>query len=303
MSQHKEETLFLAIEKMIRKISKIGLCLSFSLLAGCMQLALRASPTLFPSFTTSIFEECDTELARNAIPAHLKLLEGLLKNDPANRQILTTLSMGFGGYAMLFVEADDPQRASTLYLRARDYGIRALAEKGLQLKDAQSSKEGLQNILKTMGKEDLQPLFWTTMSWNAWINLNLDKATALAQLSTSQACLERVMEIDPCYFRGLPYVLMGVSLSARPPMLGGNVQQAREQFEKALQLSEGKFFLVQYYFARYYAVRVQDRTLFLKLTGEIKEGNPHELKDVCLINTIMQHRAETLREKADEFFL
>ena len=293
----------MAIEKMMRRISKIGLCLSFSLLAGCMQLALRVSPSLFPSFTTSIFEECDIELARNAIPAHLKLLEGLLKNDPENRQILTTLSMGFGGYSMLFVEADDPQRASTLYLRARDYGIRALAEKGRLLKNAQSRKEDIENILKTMGKEDLQPLFWTTISWNAWINLNLDKPTALAQLSVSQACLERVMEIDPSYFRGLPYVLMGVSLSARPPMLGGDVQQAREQFEKALQLSEGKFFLVQYYFARYYAVRVQDRNLFMKLTGEINESNPDELKDVCLINTIMQQRAKTLREKADEFFL
>jgi len=267
-----------------------------------MQFALRLSPSLFPNFTSSIFEECDPELARSAIPANLKLLEGLLKNDPENRQILTTLSMGFGGYSMLFVEADDPERASSLYLRARDYGIKALGGKGSRLKNAQNRKEGLQSILKAMDEEDLEALFWTTVSWNAWINLNLDKPAALAQLRVSQACLERVMEIDANYFHGLPYILMGVSLSARPPMLGGNVKQAREDFENALQLSHGKFFLAQYYFAKYYAVRVQDKKLFLELIGEIIHENPRELEDVCLINTVIQQKAKHLREMGDEFF-
>jgi len=268
-----------------------------------MRVALRVSPSLFPNLTTSIFEECDIELARNAIPANLKLLEGLLKNDPENKQILTTLSMGFGGYSMLFVEGDDPERASRLYLRARDYGIGALGEKGVGLKNAMDRKEDLQSLLQRLGKEALEPLFWITVSWNAWINLNLDKPAALAQLSVSQALLERVMEIDATYFQGLPHILMGVSLSARPPMLGGNVKQAKEHFDKALQLSHGKFFLAQYYFARYYAVRVQDKALFLGLTGEVEKMNPRELRDVCLINSVMQHKAKRLREMVDEFFL
>jgi len=281
----------------------MGVCLSVFLLNNCMQVALRASPALFPNFTTSIFEECDIELARNAIPANLKLLEGLLKNDPENKKILTTLSMGFAGYSMLFVEGDDPDRASRLYLRARDYGVKALGEKGVRLKNAQDRKEDLQRVLHRLGKKELEPLFWITVSWNAWINLNLDKPGALAQLHASQALLDRVMEIDASYFQGLPHILMGVSLSARPPMLGGNVKQAKEHFEKALQLSHGKFFLAQYYFARYYAVRVQDKALFLRLTGEIEKMNPEELRDVCLINSVTQHRVKQLREMMDEFFL
>jgi tetratricopeptide (TPR) repeat protein len=268
-----------------------------------MRVALRASPPLFPNFTTSIFEECDIELAKNAIPANLKLLEGILKNDPENKQILTTLSMGFAGYSMLFLEADEPERASKLYLRARDYGIKALGEKGVRLKNMKDRKEGLQSVLQTLGKEELKPLFWITVSWNAWINLNLDKPAALAQLNASQALLDRVMEIDASYFQGLPHILMGVSLSARPPMLGGNVKQAKEHFDKALQLTDGKFFLAQYYFARYYAVRVQDKALFLRLTGEIEKMNPQELRDVCLINSVMQHKAKRLKEMVDEFFL
>jgi tetratricopeptide (TPR) repeat protein len=303
MSLYKGEILFLRTEKTNKIRLAIWLCLSVFLLTNCMRVALRVSPSLFPNFTTSIFEECDIELAENAIPANLKLLEGLLKNDPKNKQILTTLSMGFAGYSMLFVEGDEPERASRLYLRARDYGIRALGEKGVALKNAKDRKEDLQSLLQTLGREALEPLFWITVSWNAWINLNLDKPAALAQLSVSQALLERVMEIDATYFQGLPHILMGVSLSARPPMLGGNVKRAKEHFDKALQLSHGKFFLAQYYFARYYAVRVQDKALFLRLTGEIEKMNPRELRDVCLINSVMQHRAKRLREMVDEFFL
>jgi hypothetical protein len=268
-----------------------------------MRVALRASPSLFPNFTRSIFEECDMELAKNAIPANLKLLEGLLKNDPGNKQILTTLSMGFGGYSMLFVEGDDPERASGLYLRAMDYGMKALGEKGVRLKDTQDRKDDLQRVLQTLGREDLEPLFWSTVSWNAWINLNLAKPGALAQLNASQALLDRVMEIDASYFQGLPHVLMGVSLSARPAMLGGNVKQAKAHFDKALQLSHGKFFLVQYYFAKYYAVRTQDKALFLRLTGEIEKMDPGELKDVCLINAVMQSKARQLRGMVDDLFL
>ena len=267
-----------------------------------MPLALKLSPSLFPNFVASIFEECDPELAKGSIPANLKLMEGLLKNAPNNRDVLTTLSMGFSGYSLLFVERDDPERASALYLRARDYGVRALGDKGAVLKNPNLRGKMLQTALQKMSKEDLKPLFWTAMSWNAWILLNLDKPAALAQLTRSQACLERVMEIDPNYQYGLPYILRGASLTAMPPMLGGNIQEAKDYFENALKLSNRKFFLAQYYFARFYAVRVQDKELFLKLLQEIIDEDPHELKDVCLINGVMQYQAGQLMEMVDDLF-
>jgi hypothetical protein len=267
-----------------------------------MPIALSFSPSLFPNFAASMFEECDPKLANHAIPANLKLMEGVLKNDPENRQILTTLSTGFGGYSMLFVESHDPERASELYLRAKDYGIRALGDKGVGLKDPGAKREDLDPLLRAMGKGELEPLFWTTISWNAWINLNLDKPAALAQFALSQACLERVMEIDADYFYGLPHILMGVSLSALPQMFGGKTVQAREYFEKALGLTDRKFFLAQYYFARYYAVRAQDKKLFLELIEEIVDGDPQGLKEICLVNSVIQHQAKELRKMVDDLF-
>ena len=280
-----------------------SLALILVFFSGCTQVVIRtAAPSLIPNFTASIFEECDPELARNAIPSNLKLMEGLLKNDPQNKEILVSLSMGFAGYSLLFVEPEDAQRASQLYLRARAYGLQALGEKGKRLMDAGASRDKLQAALKTISDSDYQALFWATLSWNAWIGVNLDQPKALSEMPAAEACLKRLLEIDPDYLHGLPQVLMGVNLSARPPLLGGNPREALSHFEAAQQSSGGKFFLTQVFFARYYAVRVQDKDLFDRLLEGVIRGDPTELKDVCLINQVMQQRAKDLKRQKDDFF-
>jgi hypothetical protein len=122
-------------------------------------------------------------------------------------------------------------------------------------------------------------------------------------LAASQACLNKVIELNARYFYGLPHILAGVGLSARPPLLGGNPDKAKAHFQEALKWGERKFFLAQYAFARYYAVRVQDKELFLTLLREILAGNPQALKETCLINTIIQREAASLIQEADDLFL
>ena len=296
--------LSLGIESIMKRaLWLVLITFGFMQFEGCMQVALRASPSLFPNFAATIFEECDPELAKASIPPNLKLMEGLLKNDPENKKILTTLSMGFAGYTLLFVESEDPERASVFYLRALDYGIRALGDKGAPLRNREAGPGPVGAALSNMDQNDLEALFWTTLSWNAWINLNLDKPSALAQLSVSEACLKRVLELDEHFFYSAPHVLMGASLAARPPLLGGSPEKARIHFEQAMQDNHRDFYLAQVYFAKYYAVRVQDKELFERTLAEVIRGNPGKLRDVCLINRVMQSRAQDLAKQADDLFL
>jgi hypothetical protein len=263
---------------------------------------LRLSPSLIDNFAATAFEECDFLLARTAIPANLMTLEGLLKNDPKNQRILTALAMGFTGYSLLFVEEEDPERASRLYERAREYGLQALGDRKLSEAD-HGGPEAVEGISKEMGQDVFEPLFWYTMSWIAWINLNLDKPIALSHLGATQRLTERLIVLNGRYMHGLPHVLLGTTLAALPPLLGGKPDQAKEHFEKALTLSQGRFFLVQYYYARYYAVRVQNRALFMDLMDEIQNGSPKGKGDVCLINAVVQQKAQELREHVDDFFI
>ncbi|MFH1489646.1 MAG: TRAP transporter TatT component family protein, partial [Pseudomonadota bacterium] len=193
-------------------------------------------------------------------------------------------------------------RASQLYFRAQSYGLKALGSVGETLAKEGIARGELEESLAKLTGKDLEALFWTTLSWTAWINLNLDKPSALELMGRSELCLKKIIQEDPRYFHGLPDIMMGVNLAARAPMLGGNPKEARFHFEKALEDGGRRFFLAQYYYARYYAVRVQDKRLFSSLLREILDNDPGLLKDVCLINKVIQTRAGDLLKMADEFF-
>ncbi len=271
--------------------------------AGCVRIALKASPSLVPRFSEALFEECDPDLAKEALPAELKLLEGLLKHDPANGRVLTSLSMGYTGYAFLFVEDDDAERASSLYLRARDFGLKALAPVGEHLKKSGQGPREISTRLSRIAEDRLEALFWTALSWNLWLNLNLDQPTALGEIGAARACAERVLEMDPDFFHGAPYVLKGTLLAAMPELLGGDKTLARKYFDAALRVSEGDFLLVHYFYARYYAVGVQDKDLFLRLLETIDSTPADRIKGLCLMNAAIKTKAEHLKAGVEDLFL
>jgi tetratricopeptide (TPR) repeat protein len=269
---------------------------------GCVGLALQTTPSLIPNLTQAVFEECDMELAKASMPADLKLMEGLLKSAPQNNQLLTALSMGFTGYGLLFLEDVDPERASKLYLRAKAYAMEALGDEGRRLQKARLNLEQARVLLRNLDRDDLEPFFWATLAWNSWINLNLDNPSALAQMGVAQACIERLLEIDPTFLYGTAHVLMGTVLAAKPAILGGDAAAAKTHFDKAMEISKGAFLLTPYYYARYYAVKAQDKDLFARLLDDAVARPVADLRDVCLVNTVMKEKASALRTRMDAFF-
>lgn len=267
--------------------------------SGCVKYALRSSEALFINISKSLFEECDPDLAQKSIPANLKLLEGILKSDPENSELLRLLSMGFCGYSMLFVEKEDPERASDLYLRAFEYGLRALNYRGNPYEIDQHTANELLAVYRA---ENAETFLWMTISWNLWINNNLDDPSAVSQIGLARLFIDKIAESDSDIFYGLPYIMKAISLSARSPLLGGNYETAEHFFKKAVDISNGRFFLPGYYYARYYCVGTQKRELFISLLNEIIRGEPKALNDVCLINRVTQDKAKILLDEIDEYF-
>ncbi|HDG96671.1 MAG TPA: hypothetical protein ENG73_00645 [Desulfobacterales bacterium] len=273
------------------------LAIFMALTAGCIRLALRMSPSVFDNFSVTLLKECDPELAKDALPGQLKLAETFLKEDPRNRKILESLCMGYAGYALLFVEQFDPKRASRLYYRALGYGLRAMGIKDIGIKMPSSAM-----ILQKLKLAAPSTAFWTSVAWLRWINLNLDNPTALAQSPLAQACLEYVIKTQPDYFYGASYAVMGSVLASKASGLGGELASAKRFFENALNISKGKLYLVQFLYARYYAVAKQDRRLFSTLLLSILDGRTGS-EDVCLINQVIKRWAKKLLENIDDFFI
>jgi len=244
----------------------------------------------------ALYEETDLELAEKALASNLKLLEGLLKSDPGNNELRLLLAQGYAGYALGFVEDEDPQRAKMFYLRARDYGAAALeVELGQRLPELEAS-------LKQVDKDQLEPLFWTAFAWAGYINLSLDEPGALLQLPKVEAMMRRAAKLDDRFFHGAAYLFQGSVWGMKPRMMGGNPDKALESFEKNLEITDGRFLLSYVYMARYYAAKTLNEEAFDNYLDKVLQADPAQYPDIALFNAIAQKKARLLMEQKKKIF-
>ncbi|MBI5201264.1 MAG: hypothetical protein HY925_06730, partial [Elusimicrobia bacterium] len=250
---------------------RLFLIFSALLFSACSPrtMALRAAVPVLEKGTLAFYEEADPVLARESFPAQLKTVEALLKSDPENKRLKLMLAEGFGGYAFLFLEDNEPDRAKGLYKRGRDYALQTLRA---PLRDLPNLT--LDDALKAVDAatpDDLAGLFWAGYGWGGWINLSKDAPEAVADLPKVVAIMEKVNKLSPGYYYGGAELFLGSYDAARPRMLGGDPAKAKARFEQAAASTEGKFLVAKVLYAQYYAVATQDAELFKKLLDEVVE--------------------------------
>jgi hypothetical protein len=282
-------------------------------LLGCnmKRLVINSSYALVEESTASFFAEPDSQLAKEAAPANLKLIEGMTQGSPKNEKLLTSAAQLLGAYAFGFLEDccldEDAQeaaneRARALYLRSRDYAIAALNldydfKTMLKLEQAAFEK-----ALEKIDVEGVPPLFWATFSWGLYINLTRSDLEALADLSRVAAMARRVQTLDPSYFYGGADMFLMVFASAMGPAVGGSPEQAKQAYERAIKQSDGKFLLTKYLFAKYYGQQTMDRALFEKTLQEILDAPLNALPEQNLSNQLAKEKAARLLAQAEDLF-
>jgi len=100
-------------------LAAIALCA-----CGCSSIISSATGNLADSLTTAVLEQNDPETVRQGAPTYLLLIDGLIADSPKNVDLLLAGAGLYSSYAGTFV--DDPERASRLAEKGRDYGWRAL---------------------------------------------------------------------------------------------------------------------------------------------------------------------------------
>jgi hypothetical protein len=279
----------------------VGLILLL-LFQGCSSLSIQMAAPMVESQYASINEETDPVLAEQAIPASLKMLEGLLREDPENESLLKKLSEGFCGYAFSFVEDTNPDRASRLYLRGRGFAERLLMADGAPENLAGQNLEQFKGTVKALNAEHLHGLYWMGQCWAGWLMLNLDDLQAFIAISKVEAILQRALELDESYHYAGPHMLLGAFYGGRSKMLGGNSDKARSHFEKCLELTQHKFLMAQVLYAKTYAVQMQDPALFKKLLAEVMDAPADILPEQQLGSAVAKQKAEKLLESTDDLF-
>jgi tetratricopeptide (TPR) repeat protein len=273
-------------------------------ISGCSinRMAIRRAAGMIEIGMSAVYEEEDLELAKVSIEANLKLLEVLLKNDPENDRLKLLLAQGYGSYALGFVEDVDKERAKYFYLKGRNYALEVLKKNKILAKKINQSLQDWEKGLEKTDRKWVPALFWSAFNWGGYINLSLDNPRAIFDLGKVEAMMRRVVELDESYYFAGAHLFLGSMAGARPKLLGGDPEKAKSHFERAIQLTDGRFLMTYVYYAKYYAIQTLNEEKFDELVHHVLDARLDILPEYKLINQIAKKKAEMLlRSKSDIF--
>lgn len=263
----------------------------------------------------SLNMEADVELARAAAPGQLKTVEGFWLATPGNRKILRILAQGYCEYAFGFLEDDYEtlamagkteeadavaRRATGLYLRCMNYGLRLLGaswEKALY-----GDLAGWARKLAEADEDDVPGLFFTAFGLASAINLNRDDIELVAYLPKAKAAFERVIALDEKFFHGGAHMALGMLYTAQGAAIGGKPEEGKKHFERAIELTQGKYLMPKVLMAVSYGTIVQDRAFFRKTLEEVLRTSPAIWPEQRLANELAHLRARRYLAHEKEWF-
>lgn len=276
--------------------------------------ATRVANVLAESGTTYASDN-DPDLVGDALPFGLKTMEGLLEEIPEHRALLIATASGFTQYAYAYVDLpafeisnsdwrrarELRQRAKRLYIRGRDYALRALAlsEPGFGAKVRQDPMDALAKLKA----QDVAPLYWATVSWSAAIAASKQDMDLVADLHLIGPMINRCLELNESFDQGAIHQFMISFEGSRSDAQGGSVKEARAHFERAMQLADGEQVSPLVAFAETVSVRLQDRKQFRELLQQALAFDVNQAPQHRLANLIAQRRAHILLSRINDLFI
>jgi len=282
----------------------ILLFLIFAVISGCniQKYAVREMAGMMDHGMDAIMHENDMHIAEVSLLSNIKLIETFIGVDPENKKLLLFASMGYGSYALGYLEDSLSERASNIYWRGKEYGMRILREKDGFKEAEKGDLESFEKVLKAFSKEDVPYIFWTAYNWGNYININLSDPEAISDLSKVNAMMQFVLDNEETYYYGAAHMYFGTILSKMPAALGGNLVKSKEHFDKCISINKGKFLMCYVYCAKMYAVALQDQEEFKTLLTKVIETPDNIDPDLILPNVMAKAKAKYFLANMENYF-
>jgi hypothetical protein len=274
------------------------------LLSACSmgQMVVRGTQTIMDSSIESMNRETDLQLAGDAMPANLKLIEGMLIEDPNNTEMRLFAAEGFYGYSFGFIEIEDPARARQLYRRCYGHAQLALQQAGIDVDPEVAAPEAVEEAVSKAGKKAVPALFWTASCLGKWIDLSRDNMSLVASLANAAILMQRVMELDNEFYFGGAHIFFGVYYGGRSPMLGGDFNRAEAEFRQAAKINNDKLLIVNLLQAEFLDRQRLDQQAFHQRLTAIIDAPDDLYPEMALANGIAKQRAAILLELEGDWF-
>ncbi|MGD0822528.1 MAG: TRAP transporter TatT component family protein [Desulfomonilia bacterium] len=274
-------------------------------LSGCAHEPPEEPPT--GSYLEDIYSKANTnpdvDKFCNAMSPYLQYIEPRIPLLPDDLTFVFRVSGAYYGYAFSCMEDTDKKEASLLYLKGRDLSLDELKRYRIFTQALNDTVQNFREALpKGLDKRDLQAIYWTAVNWAGWINLNLEKPEAIADIPKVEAMLEFLNTLDESYNNGTVHAVLGTLYANRPKAEGGDPEKAKEQFDKAFTYSGNSLFTIHVMYAKFYACRIQDRELFKKTLEQVIGTPANTYADKTFVNEVARRKAKVLLEHIDTYF-
>lgn len=288
--------------KKVRTGVVVGCCIFLMSCSAVRKVGINAMAPTLNEVAGVGYKQTDLQFMRLALPGNLIMIEGMLELSPQNVTLLNVLAQGYCGYALAFVEDEDPEWAKALYIKGRDFGIRALKTNS-KFRKALEKGERFEEAVAKINDEDYVPsLFWTGNCWGMWLNLSLTDPKALFDIPKILAIMKKVLELNDKFYYGGAHLFMATYYAGLPPMAGGGVDKALPEFEKAFEISENKFLLAHVFYAKFYAALIKDEELFDRTIDYVLNFDISKAPELALVNTISKEKAKRLKAEKERYF-
>lgn len=270
------------------------------MLAGCSYFVSNAASSFGENLSSAILNQDDPDIVRAGMPSYIILLDSFLQGEEDNPAILQSAATMYASYGGVFSER--PAQARRLTRRAREYAAQSMC-----MTFAESCRwrempyDEFARSLEKIGPKQAEALYTYGLANLAYIRAHADDWDALAELPQAEAVMTRYVEISGTAANPSAYNYLGILKTVRPPALGGKQEEARLDFNTAIERSQGKDLSPKVEMLKGIARMLYDRELNDQLCAEILEAEPYA-DGYTLTNVLAIEEATVLCANADEYF-
>jgi tetratricopeptide (TPR) repeat protein len=207
--------------------------------------------------------------------AYYLLADGHLRTlGPGNAQYLTTFEKGTAA------------------------GERSLAAQSPEFKTRVLQDEKVEDAIRVVGRDGIPAMYWYAVNLSKWSRAK-GIAALLGNKDRVRGVVGRVLELDEAFFHGAPHRYFGAYWALLP--IGRDLDKSKQHFERSLAIAPA-YAGTRVLMAETYAVKKQDRALYLRLLEEVLALPDGAIADLAPETRIEKDKARELQSKVDELF-
>jgi hypothetical protein len=296
-----------------KSLNLLLLAAGFAILTSCAGIVVDVSKPVIEDFQTAYMLESDVGLAKDSLPALIKICEGMYRFHPASPYYSGKLCFLMTAYTFAFVDdlpfndIDSEGEAKTkrtlnFYERSYSFGMLSMNASLPGFEKDLLSRSNTDRALKRVTKAHVETLFWLDFAWAMRILNNTADSKLVLELDLVRKIAERIEALQPDYLAGGVFAILQAYYGGRTESIGGNPKLEKAYYEKGMKYAKGKSTILDYVFLRYVATQYADKKAFEDRYQILKGFDPAKAPEYRFINELILSKTDLLYKKKSWLF-